>query len=114
MVRRKGAFAVESSVKLPRETIVKARQAGRDAYTAVLAPYAKVPVGAADRAARAKYPGAAVEDIGLQAIRHSLVYIAVLSHGDMRHLVIVDAGNGRILSVRDFRIRHDHRDMHEM
>ena len=114
MTHRKGVFEVESSVKLPREAIVKARQAGRDAYTAVLAPYAKVPVGAAERAARAKYPGAAVQDIGLQAIRHNLVYIAVLSQADVRHLVVVDAGNGRVLSTRDFRVHHSHRNPHEM
>ena len=111
---RKGAFEIESSIKLPREAIIKARQAGRDAYTAVLAPYAKVPVGAAERAALAKYPGAAVQDIGLQAVRHNLVYIALLSRADMRHLVVIDAGNGRVLSTRDFRVRHGHHDKHEM
>lgn len=112
-LHRKGAFEIDSSVKLPREAVMKARQAAREAYTAVLAPYAKIPAGAAERAAVAKYPGASVQEISLQAVRHNLVYIALLRRSDMRHLVIVDAGNGRVLATRDFRVRQDHRDKHE-
>ena len=111
--QHKGAFEIDSSVKLPREVIMKARQAAREAYTAVLAPYAKIPAGAAERAAVAKYPGASVQEISLQAVRHNLVYIALLRRSEMRHLVIVDAGNGRVLATRDFRVRQDHRDKHE-
>jgi uncharacterized iron-regulated membrane protein len=98
---------VESSIKVPPETVARAQRAGRTAYSAVLSPYAKVTVKSAREAALAQAPGARVEDVVLQAMRENLVYIALLrnDHTRMRHIVFIDAGTGRVLADRSVRMR---------
>lgn len=94
-------LVIESSIRISPEVITKASQAGRDAYSAVLAPFAKITPQMATKAALDRFSGARLQEINLQAFRQSLVYLALLTIGDSRYLVVVDAGNGQVLATRE-------------
>ncbi|MCI0182093.1 PepSY domain-containing protein [Sulfoacidibacillus ferrooxidans] len=96
---------IESSIQVNQDTVMKAAKAGRDAYSSVLAPFAKISIDDAKKAALEKFPGTESKDVSLHAVRQNLVYLIIVENSEARHLVIVDAGNGKILAVRSMSIR---------
>lgn len=103
---RPGRLELVSSIKVTDDVVQKAIQAARSAYSTVLTPFAKVTTEQAKASALQQFSGAAAQDIALQVMRQNLVYVAVVQKGAQRHLVIVDAGNGRVLATREFPVRH--------
>ncbi|PWI57925.1 PepSY domain-containing protein [Sulfoacidibacillus thermotolerans] len=96
---------IESSVQVNQETVIKAAKAGREAYSQVLSPYAKISADVAKKAALERFPGTECKDVSLHAVRHNLVYLVLVENSEVRHLVIVDAGNGKPLAVRSVSVR---------
>jgi hypothetical protein len=98
---------VDSSVKIDPQTMRRASLAAREAFAAVIKPYARVSPEQARLAIEKIYPGLQIQDISLNAVHENLVYIALLglSTPGMRRLVFVDAGNARILATRDLPVR---------
>ncbi len=110
---RMSPWKVESSVKIPETTLTQAITEARSAFNRILAPYAKISLSQAHKIAQDSEPQATVKDISLQTIRQSLVYVAVMMRGETRQLVVIDAGNGKILATRTINIRrqmqeHEH------
>lgn len=103
---RPNAFDLVSSVKISDEVTQKAIHAARTAYNGVLSPYAKVTPEQARNAALASSKGAIVQDVVLQVIHQNLVYIALLEKEQTRHIVWVDAGNGKVLAMREMPKHH--------
>ncbi|MCY0875920.1 MAG: PepSY domain-containing protein [Firmicutes bacterium] len=103
---RPGSLELVSSIKVPDSVVNKAVAAARAAYAASLAPYAKVSLDEAKTAAMKQLPGATLHDIGLQAMRQNLVYIAMMEKDQMRHLVVIDAGTGKVLATRELPTHH--------
>lgn len=103
---RPGSLELVSSVKVPDAAVQKAVAAARAAYAAELSPFARVTLDQAKKAAMDQFPGATLHDIGLQAMRQNLVYIAMLEKNQARHLVVVDAGNGKVLATRELPDQH--------
>lgn len=98
---------VQSSVQVPREAIRDALEASRQAYTAKLQKYAKITAQDAEKAAAAAHPGMKVESVQLRTLRTNLVYIAVVEDDENRYLVIVDAGNGKVLLDKPVPTHHE-------
>lgn len=96
---------LQSTIQIPQEVMQRATKAGRDAYNAVLQPYAKISPDTAKLVAQKQFPGATVVDIGLHAAHNNLVYLILLTKDNTRYLVIVDAGNEKILSTRRMPIK---------
>lgn len=101
-----GSLELVSSVKVPDAAVTKAVMAARAAYAAELAPFAKITMEQAKKAAMDQFPAATLHDIGLQAMRQNLVYIAMMEKDQVRHLVVIDAGNGRVLATRELQTHH--------
>lgn len=93
-------WSVRSSVQVTRDALREAYLASRDAYTNKLKKYAKCTPAAAKKAISAAHPGMKVEDVQLRNIRTSLVYVGVAEDEEDRYVVIVDAGNGKVLMDR--------------
>ncbi len=96
---------IESSVQVKQATVIEAAKAGREAYGRILAPYAKISMDNAKKVALEHFPGTECKDVSLHAIRQNLVYLVLVENSEARHLVIVDAGNGKALAVRSMSIR---------
>lgn len=101
---------VDSSVKIPTDTLTQAINEARSAFNRILAPYAKITMSQAHKIAQDSQPQATVKDLSLQTIRQNLVYVAILTQGEMRQLTVIDAGNGKILATRTLNVHHR---MHE-
>ncbi|MCF8564980.1 PepSY domain-containing protein [Alicyclobacillus tolerans] len=98
---------VHSSVQVSRETLRDAFQAGRDAYTHKLQKYAKCSPGEAKKAVLAAHPKMKVETLQLRNIRTNLVYMAIAADDENKYMVIVDAGNGKVLLDRPLPTHHE-------
>ncbi len=98
---------VNSSIQVSREVLRDAYQASRDAYTQKLQKYAKLSPANAEKAVKAAHPGMKVEGLQLRNIRTSLVYVSVVSDDQDKYLVIVDAGNGKVLMDRRLETHHE-------
>lgn len=98
---------VPSSVQVSRDVLREAYQASRDAYTKKLQKYAKVSPEQAKKAVISAHPGMKVEGLQLRNIRTSLIYASVVSDDQDKYLVIVDAGNGKILMDRRLETHHE-------
>ncbi len=96
---------LQSTIQVPQDVMQRATKAGRDAYNAVLQPYAKISPEAAKLVAQKQFPGTTVMDVGLHAVHNNLVYLVLLTKDNTRYLVIVDAGNEKILSTREMPIK---------
>ncbi|KUO96208.1 PepSY domain-containing protein [Ferroacidibacillus organovorans] len=96
----------ESSVQVPQESVNQAMQAARDAFNRVLAPFARITPEAAKASALKEVKGSQVQEITLHVMRQNLVYIALLTKPDARYMVIIDAGNGKILGMRQMHMKH--------
>lgn len=98
---------VNSSVQVSREVLRDAYKASRDAYTQKLQKYAKLSPANAEKAVKSAHPGMKVEGMQLRNIRTSLVYVGVVSDDQDKYLVIVDAGNGKVLMDRRLETHHE-------
>ncbi len=96
---------LQSSIQISQDVTQKAAKAGRDAYNAVLQPYAKISPDAAKLVAQKQFPGTTVMDVGLHAVHNNLVYLVLLTKDNTRYLVVVDAGNEKILSTREMPLK---------
>jgi len=93
-------FDVKSSVQVSRETLRDAYDASRAAYTEKLKKYAKCSQSDAEKAVSAAHPGMKIQELQLRNIRTSLVYMAITQDNEDKYLVVVDAGNGKVLLDR--------------
>lgn len=100
-------WQVKSSVQVTPEALRDAYIASRDAYTGKLQKYAKCTASDAQKAVTTVHPGMKVSQVQLRNIRTSLVYIGVAEGDDDRYLVIVDAGNGKVLLDRPLPTHHE-------
>lgn len=100
-------FEVNSSVQVSRDALREAYMASRDAYTRKLQRYAKCSPGEAKKAISSTHPNMKVDNFQLRNIRTSLVYMATLENDEDRFLVIVDAGNGKVLLDRPIPTHHE-------
>lgn len=88
---------VKSSVQVTREALRQAFMAGQEAWSDKLKKYAKCSPEDAEKAVRTAHPGMKVSDIHLRNIHTNLVYVGFAEDQEDRYLVIVDAGNGKVL-----------------
>jgi uncharacterized membrane protein YkoI len=84
-----------------------AYEASREAYTKKLQKYAKCTPRQAQEAVAKAHPGLKVENLQLRNIKTSLVYVAFAEDDEDRFVVIVDAGDGKILLDRPVPTRHE-------
>jgi hypothetical protein len=99
-------WQLRSSVRVSRQALREAYLASRDAYTRKLQKYAKITPRQAEKAISAAHPGMKVEDVQLRNIRTDLVYTGLAQDDEDRYLVIVDAGNGKLLLDKPLPTHH--------
>ncbi|WP_081841207.1 PepSY domain-containing protein [Alicyclobacillus macrosporangiidus] len=100
-------FDVKSSVQVSRQDLREAYEASRDAYTKKLQKFAKCSPHDAEKAVAAAHPGMKVTHLQLRNIRTNLVYIGIAEDDEDKYLVIVDAGNGKVLLDRELPTHHE-------
>ncbi|MCL6632662.1 MAG: PepSY domain-containing protein [Alicyclobacillus herbarius] len=100
------AWQLRSSVRVSRQVLREAYMASRNAYTQKLQKYAKVTAAQAEKAISQAHPGMKVEDVQLRNIRTDLVYTGIAQDDEERYLVIVDAGNGKLLLDKPLPTHH--------
>lgn len=98
---------VRSSVQVTRESLRDAYEASREAYTKKLQKYAKCSTKDAQKAVAAAHPGMKMTELQLRNIRTNLVYVATTEDDSDKYLVIVDAGNGKVLMDRQLPTHHE-------
>jgi hypothetical protein len=98
---------IKSSVQVSRDSIRDAYEASRDAYTKKLQKYAKCSKKDAEKAVSAAHPGMKISELQLRNIRTNLVYIAMTEDDQDKYLVVVDAGNGKVLMDRQVPTNHE-------
>lgn len=98
---------LKSSVQVDRQVLRDAYEASRTAYTQKLQKYAKCSLVTAKQSVVAAHPGMKVEGLQLRNIRTSLVYVSVVSDDQDKYLVVVDAGNGKVLMDRRLQTHHE-------
>lgn len=98
---------VRSSVQISQETLRDAYEASRQAYTKKLQKFAKCASKDAEKAVHAVHPGMKITELELRTIRRSLVYVARTEDDDTSYLVIVDAGNGKVLMDKLLPTHHE-------
>lgn len=99
-------FDVESSIQVNRDVLREAYVASRDAYTKKLAKYAKITSTQAQKQITTAHPKMNIEHVQLRNIRTSLVYMGLAVDDTERYLVVVDAGNGKVLMDRHLPSHH--------
>lgn len=100
-------FEVNSSVQVSREVLREAYDASRQAYTRKLQRYAKCSPAQAKKAISSAHPNMKIENFQLRNVRTNLVYIGTAENDEDRFLVIVDAGNGKVLLDRPIPTHHE-------
>ncbi|WP_067927958.1 PepSY domain-containing protein [Alicyclobacillus shizuokensis] len=100
-------WQLRSSVRVSRQVLREAYLASRAVYTEKLQKYAKVTPSQAKKAIAQAHPGMKVEDVQLRNIRTDLVYTGLAQDDEERYLVIVDAGNGKLLLDRLLPTHHE-------
>ncbi|MBX5437401.1 MAG: hypothetical protein IRZ33_09300 [Alicyclobacillaceae bacterium] len=98
---------IRSSVQVSRDALREAYLASREAYTQKLQKYAKCSPQDAQKAVSAAHPGMKIENLQLRNIRTNLVYMAVVEDDEDKFLVIVDAGNCKVLLDRPIPTHHE-------
>jgi hypothetical protein len=98
---------IRSSVQVSRKDLRDAYMASRQAYTQKLQKYAKCSAQEAQKAILAAHPGAKVAEVQLRNVRTNLVYLGVAEDGEYKYLVIVDAGNGKVLLDKPLPTSHE-------
>ncbi|GMA51741.1 hypothetical protein GCM10025857_30980 [Alicyclobacillus contaminans] len=98
---------IKSSVQVSRDDLRQAYLASRNAYTEKLQRYAKCSPNEAKKAIAAAHPGAKLNDVQLRNIRTNLVYFGMAEDGEYKYLVIVDAGNGKVLLDKPLPTHHE-------
>ncbi|MCL6444861.1 MAG: hypothetical protein K6T83_15645 [Alicyclobacillus sp.] len=98
---------IRSSVQVSREALREAYTASRDAYTQKLKKYAKCSPKEAEKAVAAAHPGMTIDTVQLRNIRTNLVYMGIVEDNEDKYLVIVDAGNGKVLLDRPLPSHHE-------
>ncbi|MDI3327572.1 MAG: PepSY domain-containing protein [Alicyclobacillaceae bacterium] len=88
---------IRSSVRLTDEQRRALHDTVQKAYEQALKPYAKITPERAAEAARKAEPKGAVKRVKLYAVHGYLVYVVHLAKEKERVLIVVDAGDGRIL-----------------
>lgn len=102
----KHEFDVKSSVQVDRNILREAYQASHEAYTKKLAKYAKITPAQAKKQITAAHPKMNIDKVQLRNIRTSLVYMGLAVDDTERYLVVVDAGNGKVLLDRHLPSHH--------
>lgn len=102
----KHEFDVQSSIQVNRDVLREAYEASHQAYTQKLAKYAKISSRQAQKQIASAHPKMNVEHVQLRNIRTSLVYMGVAVDDSDRFLVVVDAGNGKVLLDRHLPSHH--------
>lgn len=97
---------IQSSIQVNRDVLKEAYDASREAYTKKLENYAKITARDAQKNIAAAHPKMNVEGVQLRNIKTNLVYIGMAVSDSERYLVIVDAGNGKILMDRELPTHH--------
>lgn len=100
-------FEVNSSVQVSREVLREAYDASRAAYTKKLQRYAKCSPVEAKKAIASAHPNMKIDNFQLRNVRTNLVYIGTAENDEDRFLVIVDAGNGKVLLDRPIPTHHE-------
>jgi uncharacterized membrane protein YkoI len=98
---------VRSSVQVTRDTLREAYDASRSAYTSKLQKYAKCTPKQAEKAVSTAHPGMKINHVQLRNIRTSLVYIGVAEDDQDKYLVVIDAGNAKVLMDRPLPTHHE-------
>ncbi len=98
---------IHSSVQVSRDALREAYIASKDAYTKKLKKFAKCSEKDAQKAVISEHPGMKIQDIQLRNIRTSLVYMAIVADDEEKYLVVVDAGNGKILMDKPMPTHHE-------
>ncbi|MCL6593304.1 MAG: PepSY domain-containing protein [Alicyclobacillus sp.] len=98
---------VRSSVQVSRQDLRDAYQAAREAYTKKLQKFAKCSQKDAEKAMSAAHPGMKIRAVQLRNIRTNLVYMGIAEDDEDRYLVVVDAGNGKVLLDRQLSTHHE-------
>ncbi|MBX6395238.1 MAG: PepSY domain-containing protein [Alicyclobacillaceae bacterium] len=88
---------VHSSIRLTEDQRKNVHDAVERAYQQALMPYAKITGEQAKEAARKAEPRGTVKALKLHCVHGNLVYLVHLVKDDQRVLVVVDAGNGKVL-----------------
>lgn len=97
---------IQSSIQVDRSVLKEAYMASRDAYTKKLQKYAKLTPREAQKKIAAAHPKMNIENIQLRNIRTSLVYMGLAVNDEDKYLVIIDAGNGKVLMDRELPTHH--------
>ncbi|QQE77648.1 hypothetical protein [Alicyclobacillus sp. SO9] len=99
-------WQIESSIQVSRSVLKEAYLASREAYTKKLEKYAKVTPRDAQKKISATHPKMNIEHVQLRNIRTSLVYMGLAVSDQDKYLVIIDAGNGKVLMDRQLPTHH--------
>ncbi|QRF24757.1 hypothetical protein FY534_11130 [Alicyclobacillus sp. TC] len=99
-------FEIQSSVQVPRDALRQAFEASQKAYTEKLQKFAKISAAQAQKVVISEHPGMKVAELQLRNIRTSLVYMAIIEDDEDKYLVVVDAGNGKILMDKPLPTHH--------
>jgi len=98
---------INSSVQVSREALRAAFMASREAYTKKLQKYAKCSPSEAKKVIASAHPNMKIDNLELRNIRTNLVYMATVENDDNRFLVVVDAGNAKVLLDRPLPTHHE-------
>lgn len=99
-------WQIESSIQVSRSVLKEAYLASREAYTKKLAKYAKVTPRDAQKKISSTHPKMNIEHVQLRNIHTSLVYMGLAVSDQDKYLVIIDAGNGKVLLDRQLPTHH--------
>lgn len=98
---------INSSVQVSREALRAAFLASREAYTKKLQKYAKCSPSEAKKVIESAHPNMKIDNLELRNIRTNLVYMATAENDDNRFLVVIDAGNAKVLLDRPLPTHHE-------
>jgi hypothetical protein len=97
---------IQSSIQVDRSVLKEAYTASREAYTKKLEKYAKLTPREAQKKVAATHPKMNVENVQLRNIKTSLVYMGFAIGDQDKYLVVIDAGNGKVLMDRQLPTHH--------
>ena len=98
---------VRSSVQVSRTDLRAAYEASRTAYTQKLQKFTKCTPTEAQKSVAAAHPDMKASTVQLRNIKTNLVYVAFAEDDEDRYLVIVDAGNGKVLLDKPLPTHHE-------
>lgn len=96
---------IQGSIQLTPEQVSEAHKAASDTLQLQLKRYAKITAEQAEKAAEKAVRGAKVDRSVLHLYwpSRSLIYVVSVHVNDQQTIVIVDAGNGKVLETREMK-----------